>query len=106
LDDVDEQLLEKATRILAELPQRSPKIDEARVLADAMSLEDFSISGLLARPEHSAAQILDACEKREQYGYWDARLKDGFHFEPVRKLAARRLENVRKLMKLLAEEQP
>ena len=43
------------------------------------------------------------CENR-QYGYWDARLRDGFHFEPVRRIAKRRLEHTRQVCKLLGEE--
>jgi hypothetical protein len=108
--DADQKLLEKTTLTLEQLPQRSPKLDEARILADAVNLDDFGITGLLtltiqlARQGEGIAQVIDGLEKREQYGYWDARLKDGFHFEATRKLARRRLENARAMAKLLAEE--
>jgi hypothetical protein len=49
-------------------------------------------------------QVAEGNQKREQYGYWDARLKDGFHFEQVRRLARQRLENMRKAAKLLDDE--
>ena len=49
-------------------------------------------------------QVAEGFEKREQYGYWDARLKDGFHFEPVREMAKRRLENARAAARLLLSE--
>jgi hypothetical protein len=93
-----------------ELPHRSPMLDEARVLADAVNLEDFGIAGLiqqavqLSRQGEGLKQVAEGAEKREQYGYWNARLKDGFHFEPVRQMAMRRLENARTAAKLLAEE--
>jgi hypothetical protein len=48
--------------------------------------------------------VADGAEKREQYGYWDARLKDGFHFEPVRQMAKRRVEHAREVARLLLEE--
>src|SRR3954452_20162320 len=109
-EDVDESLLDRATRLLHELPHRAPMLDEARVLADAVNLEDFGITGLiqqaiqLARQGEGLAQVADGAEKREQYGYWNARLKDGFHFGPVRQMAMRRLENARTAANLLAEE--
>jgi hypothetical protein len=109
-DDVDEDLLDRATRLLHELPHRSPMLDEAKVLADAVNLDDFGVTGLilqaiqLSRQGDGLMQVAEGAEKREQYGYWDARLKDGFHFEPVRQMAIRRLANARAAAKLLAEE--
>ncbi|HSV12610.1 MAG TPA: hypothetical protein VLI90_00010 [Tepidisphaeraceae bacterium] len=109
-DDVDESLLDRATRLLHELPHRSPMLDEARLLADAVNLEDFGVTGLiqqavqLSRQGEGLMQVAEGAEKREQYGYWNARLKDGFHFDPVRQMALRRLENARTAAKLLAEE--
>ncbi len=49
-------------------------------------------------------QLADACEKCDLYGYWEARLKDGFHFDAVRQLAQQRLEHSRAIAKLLADE--
>jgi hypothetical protein len=109
-EEADESLLDRATRLLHELPHRSPMLDEAKVLADAVNLDDFGVSGLvqqaiqLARQGDGLSQVAEGAEKREQYGYWNARLKDGFHFEPVRQMALRRLENARTAAKLLGEE--
>ena len=58
----------------------------------------------LGRQGEGVSQIVEANQKREQYGYWEARLKDGFHFEPVRRLARQRLENLRQIAKLLEDE--
>ena len=108
--DVDEHLLDRATRILQEMPHRSPMLDEAKLLADAVNLEDFGVIGLvqqalqLSRQGEGVIQLSEGCDKREQYGYWDARLKDGFHFEPVRQIALRRLDSARHLCALLAAE--
>ena len=108
--DVDESLLDRATRVLQEMPHRSPMLDEAKLLADAVNIEDFGAIGVavqaiqLARQGEGVLQLAEGCEKREQYGYWEARLKDGFHFEAVRQIALRRLENTRQVCSLLAEE--
>jgi hypothetical protein len=108
--EVDEALLDRATRLIHEMPQRSPMLDEARLLADAMNLDDFGVTGLmmqmiqLSRQGDGVAQLAEGAEKREQYGYWEARLKDGFHFEPIRQMAKRRLENARTVSTLLIAE--
>jgi hypothetical protein len=115
-DRIEPSLLDRTTRLLHELPQRSPILEEARLLADAVNLDDYGIIGMLhqtiqaARAGEGIAQVADGCEKREQYGYWEARLKDSFHFEPVRQIAERRLANyrdaARRLSTELAEDQP
>ena len=108
--DVDEGLLDRAARLLHETPHRSPVVEDARLLADAVNLEDFGVIGMvqqiiqLARQGDGVRQIADGAEKREQYGYWDARLKDGFHFEPIRQIARGRVEHARQVAALLAQE--
>lgn len=108
--DADENLLDRATALLLQLPQRSPALAEARLLADALNLDDFGLTGFLVRAIQlgsqgaGMSQIMDSWEKREEYGYWEARLKDGFHFEPVRQIARRRLDRMRQAHKLLKEE--
>jgi len=109
-DQIDESLLDRTTRLLHELPQRSPVLDEAKVLADALNLEDFGVTGLFlqsiqtSRQGDGLIQLAQGCEMREQYGYWEARLKDGFHFEPVRQIAAQRLVSSRQVAALLLGE--
>lgn len=111
LDDVaDESLLDRTTRMLHEMPHRSPVLDESKLLADAVNLDDFGVAGLvgqiiqLAHQGEGLAMLADGLSKREQYGYWDARLRDGFHFGPVRKMAEARLEHIRKFAQLLSTE--
>jgi hypothetical protein len=109
-DDVDETLLDHTTRLLQEVPHRSPVLDEAKLLADALNLDDFGLTGLIVQTVQMALQgegvgnLVEAMEKREQYGYWQARLKDGFHFEPIRAIARKRLETTRQVVKMLADE--
>jgi hypothetical protein len=108
--DADERLLDRATRILREMPHRSPMFDEARVLADAVNLDDFGLTGLvslnvqLAQQGEGLAQLSEGLDKREEYGYWEARLKDGFHFDAVRQIASRRLASARRVGEMLKAE--
>jgi hypothetical protein len=108
--DADERLLDRGTRVLYEMPHRAPMLDEARVLADAVNLDDFGMTGLIAMCMQAGhhgegiAQLSDGLEKREQYGYWDARLRDGFHFDAVRQIARQRLESSRQAARLLKAE--
>jgi hypothetical protein len=110
VDAAEETLLDRTARLLHEMPHRSPVLEEAKLVADAVNLEDFGIIGLanqmiqLARQGGGVVQLAEGADKREQYGYWDARLKDGFHFHPVRQMAKRRLEHAQQLAKLLAQE--
>lgn len=105
-----DSLTEAATQILAEVHQKRPVGEQARLLADALNLEDFGVSGmvlqaiLLARQGQGVSSVADGYEKREQYGYWEARLKDGFHFEASRAIARARLESARKVAGLLIGE--
>jgi hypothetical protein len=108
--DADERLLDRGTRILYEMPHRAPMLDEARALADAVNLDDFGLTGLVSlcmqagHDGEGIAQLAEGLEKREQYGYWDARLKDGFHFDSVRQIARRRLESARLVARMLKSE--
>lgn len=109
-EEIDEALLDRATRLLHEMPHRSPVLDESKLLADALNLDDFGVIGLalqaiqLTRQGEGVTKLADGANKREQYGYWDARLKDGFHFDAVRQIARQRLRNTRESARLLIEE--
>ena len=109
-DQTDEELLDRSTRLLQEMPHRSPMLDEAKLLADALTLEDFGVVGLIAqavqagRQGEGLLQIARGAQKREQYGFWEARLKDSFHFDAVREIAVRRLEQARQVASVLIDE--
>jgi hypothetical protein len=103
-------LIEQTVAILSEVHQRHPTNEYAKLVADALNLEDFGVIGLvnqvigIAGQGAGVVQVAEGMEKREQYGYWQARLKDGFHFDQVRQIARKRLENARRAAGLLAEE--
>jgi hypothetical protein len=96
--------------LLREVPQRSPPSDAGKLLADVVNLEDFGFTGLvqhlllLAARGQGIDQFLEAASKRDEYGYYEARIKDGFHFGPLRELARRRLARARQAVELLRQE--
>src|ERR1700722_2539551 len=76
-DEADEALLDRAARLLHEVPQKSPMLDDARLLADAVNLEDFGLIGLfnhailLSLAGEGIEGIIASAQKREQYAYWE-----------------------------------
>jgi hypothetical protein len=108
--EIDESLLDRTARLLHETPQHPPVMEDAKLLADAVNLDDYGVIGLslqtiqLARQGDGIAQLVDGLDKREQYGYWEARLKDGFHYDIVRQIAKKRLDHIRHVAALLNEE--
>jgi hypothetical protein len=109
-DKANDALLDQSTELLVEVHQRNPESEQARLLADALSLEDFGVIGIvaqtvaLARQGGGVSEVANGLEKREQYGYWEARLNDGFHFDAVRTIAKKRLEHARRTATLLLNE--
>ncbi|MBC7785545.1 MAG: hypothetical protein H7144_17055 [Burkholderiales bacterium] len=102
--DIDEKLLDETTDLLTNLPAKSPRSDDARLLADAVNLDDFGIVGLfnscvtMAVQGHGTEALIDGAKKRDAYGYWESRLRDSFHFPQVRAIAVKRLAAARKLV--------
>lgn len=109
-ETADESLLDRTTRMLHEMPHRTPMLDEAKLLADAVNLDDFGVIGIvnqitqLARQGEGLALFADGLQKREQYGYWEARIREGFHFMAVRNIAEARLARAREVAKLLTAD--
>jgi hypothetical protein len=109
-NDTSEELIDRVTNILLALPHRRPAYEESKLLADALNLDDFGLIGFvnrsmqLGRQGDGVNQVAEGNRSRDAYGYWEARLKDGFHFEPVRKIARERLANARAAAKLLEDE--
>ena len=102
----DDSLLDRTIRVLREIPERPPVLDEARLLGDAISLGDFGVIGLLAmaRDADALGQVVERWTTREAYGYWRARLNNSFHFREVRAVARRRYQHGRRAIEMLREE--
>jgi hypothetical protein len=97
-DDLDLLL-----RILREHRRRHTALPEARLLADALCLEEFGLIGFWhqLRAFHAASktpeQLLKLWKAQHDYGYWDTRLRDGFHYPAARAAAQSRLDHMQSL---------
>ena len=100
--------LENAARAIRQCNDRGTRCVEAQILAEAESLEEIgpqSIVLMLRRQMadgKTLAAMVHTWQRQEEYHYWQARIKDGFRFEPVRRLADRRLQALRRFMNDLA----
>jgi hypothetical protein len=103
----DSDLLDRTARLLHETPQRPPILDDAKLLCDALNLDDFGLTGLarLAAETRGTEPLRQALAARQRYRYWEARLRDGFYFDHPRALARRRLEAMVRATKTLEAEQ-
>lgn len=102
--------IEKINSIIIESSQRCPQKVEAMVLRDARCLDDMGAVGifnefkrLMVRGK-SAADAVQSWQRKVDYRYWQARLKEDFGFESVRRLAEERLAASEHFMNQLRAE--
>ena len=104
------QKIEKINKIIAESYVSRTKMTEAKILSDARSLEDMGTTGILNdfRRQVLAGKTISDClgawQKKNDYGYFQTRLNDNFHFDSVRELAAARLNAAQNFMNSLTAE--
>jgi hypothetical protein len=97
-------------RILQEHRQRDTKMPEAKLLADALAMEEFGLIGLWNqnRQFHASGktleQLLKLWKAQHDYGYWESRLRDGFHYETARRAARERLSQMHGIYERLQRE--
>lgn len=97
-------------RILKEHRKRDTQLAEAKHLADALAMEEFGMIGLWnqSRQFHNAGktieQLLKLWKAQHDYGYWESRLRDGFHYEVSRKAAKDRLGQMKGIYDRLQRE--
>jgi hypothetical protein len=109
-DAVERAKIEKINRIITESGRRSAGMMEAMILSDARNLEDMGAAGVLNEFRRfvctgkSICDVVQSWRKKKDYRYWQARLKEGFRFEQVRRLAEQRLCTVEQFMKQLEVE--
>jgi len=86
------------------------ELSEAKILSDADSLDDIGALGLwrdLRRYLLEGRAVTDAVrawQRREEYGYWEARVRDVFNLATARRLAESRLAAARAFMQQLRRE--
>jgi 5'-deoxynucleotidase YfbR-like HD superfamily hydrolase len=101
-------VLERAAAAIRQSGDRRTNLLEARVLADADNLDQIGPPAIdrMIRKCRSEGKTLEhllaAWQRQEEYHYWQARIKESFHFAPVRSLAERRYQALQRFMVDLA----
>ena len=100
----------RCQKIIRESLSRSATVIEAQVLSDAVSLEDIGALGAwselrrFAASGRSVSESLISWQRKIEYNYWEARIKDCLRFDSVRRIAAKRLETAVAFMAQLKRE--
>jgi 5'-deoxynucleotidase YfbR-like HD superfamily hydrolase len=87
---------------------RQSNMLEAQILAEAENLDEIGPQAvvLMVRRQmadgRTLADMVQLWQRQEEYHYWQARIKDSFRFEPVRRLATERWQALRRFMTDLA----
>ena len=96
--------LELICGIIIESGKHNTTLIEAMILSDARNLDDMGVTGIFDEMRRyvmhgrGAAEALAGWNRKIEYDYWSARLRDGFRFESVRSIAEQRLLTARKFM--------
>lgn len=107
---LSEQKINKISMIILESGNRLTTLNEAKILSDAQNLDDMGIVGLFSQLRNSSllgqgpSDVLRSWKKKIDYGYFQARLEDSFHFESVKRIAKKRFELAEKFMSGLQDE--
>ena len=94
---IDPARIEKINRIITEASNRFTTMTEAMILSDARNLDDMGAAGIFMQFKRfvsdgkAVSDALKGWKRKIDYRYWQARLKESFRFESVRKVASRRL---------------
>jgi len=88
--------IDKINKIILESSNRFTEMTEAMILSDARNLDDIGAVGLFNEFRRYAihgkgvSDVLESWKRKVDYRYWQARLKESYRFDSVRKLAERR----------------
>jgi hypothetical protein len=102
--------IDKINKIITESFNRFTDVTEAMILSDGRGLEDLGAAGLIGTFRRQLidgkgiSDILDSWNRKVEYGYWQARLKESFRFSAVRAIAEQRFSAVEQFMSRLAIE--
>lgn len=96
--------LQRAARAIRQYNDRRTDVVEARILSDADNLDQIGPQAIhfmmrkVAAEGRTLAELVSAWRRQEEYHYWQARIKECFHFPAVRELAELRYERMRDCM--------
>jgi HD superfamily phosphodiesterase len=107
---VESRQLSRIQEIIRRAHDASIELAEAKLLSDADSLDDIGALGVWRDMRRNILEgravddTVRAWQRREEYGYWEARLREAFNLETSRRLAERRLAAARRFKEQLAVE--
>lgn len=99
--------LESVCRVICEAGERRTTNVSAQILSDATNLDQIGPLALFHQIRRQAAgyqtvaALLKTWDRQREYNFWPARVKEGFRFEPVRRIAEQRLQAMEALMDTL-----
>jgi hypothetical protein len=102
--------IDKINKIITESGNRFSDMVEAKILSDARNLDDMGAVGIFNEFRRyvihgkGASDVLESWKRKVDYRYWQARLKESFRFESIRKLAAQRFSAAEYFMNQLTAE--
>ncbi len=91
--------MERVCSIIIESGKRDTKLMEAAILSDARNLDDMGAVGIFNEHRRhlvhgkGVTEAIAGWKRKIDYDYWAARLREGFRFESVRKIAEKRLQS-------------
>jgi hypothetical protein len=94
---LDSSQIMKVSQIIAESRGHFSEVIESMIISDARNLDDIGAIGLFkefrkyAFEGKGVAEAVTGWKRKQDYRYWQARLREGFRFESVRKIAEKRL---------------
>ena len=103
-------IVDRVCRIIVESENRLTRLPEAQILSDARGLDDIGNLGILQDVRRCLLQgkgpgaVLEGWDRKIEYRYWEARLKEGFHFASVRQIAKRRFTAMEQCIQQLRSE--
>ncbi len=102
--------LTRAVQAVRLFNEREIESVEGQVVTEADNLDEFGVLSLWATVRRGVVDgkavqaAIDTWRRRKEYRFWEARLKDSFRFDSVRRVARRRLEKLERLMQELEEQ--
>lgn len=102
--------IDKINNIIVESGNGETDLAEAKILSDARNLDDMGAAGVFNEFRRNVirgrgvSDIMENWKRKVDYRYWQARLKESFRFETVRKIAVQRFAATEYIMNQLKIE--
>jgi len=107
---IDKWRIDKINSIITESANALTHRAEAMILSDARNLDDMGVTGIFKEFRRNIFRGEDMSyaignwQKKVDYRYWQARLKESFRFEQVREIAEQRLKTADAFIRQMAVE--